>query len=53
MHKWVDPTDEGAMAAGIILGGAPWDQWHNGMMIDMQKCDLTFIFTQHKEDGIQ
>lgn len=53
VHKGVDPANEGAVAARIVLGGAPADHGHDCVMIDVQECHLAIVLTQHKEDRVQ
>lgn len=53
VHKRVDPTNEGAMSAGIILGAAPADHGHHSVMVHMQECHLTIVLAQHKENRIE
>lgn len=53
MHERVDPADEGAVAAGIVLAGAPADHGHHGVVVHMQEGHLAVVLAQHKEDGVQ
>lgn len=53
VHERVDPANEGAMSAGIVLGGAPADHGHDSVMIHMQERHLTIVLAQHKEDRVE
>jgi len=53
VHEGVDPANEGAMSAGIVLAGAPADHGHHRVMVDMQEGHLSVILAQHKENGVQ
>lgn len=53
VHERVDPANEGAMSARIVLGGAPADHGHDSVMIDMQERHLTIVLAQHKEDRVE
>lgn len=53
VHERVDPANEGAMSAGIVLGGAPADHGHHSVMIHMQERHLTIVLAQHKEDRVE
>lgn len=46
-------TNECSMTTGIIFCSSPWDHWHHGVVIHVQKWDLSLFFTQHKEYGVQ
>lgn len=46
-------TNECSMSTWVIFCSSPWDHWHHGMMIQVQKWNLSVFFTQHKEYGVQ
>lgn len=53
VHEGVNTADECAMASREVLGSAPRDEWHHGVVVNMQECHLTFVLAQHEEYGVQ
>lgn len=52
-YKNNTPTYEHAMSARIVLGAAPRNHWHDGVMVTMQERYLPFFLAQHEEHRVQ
>lgn len=53
MHEGVDEAYEDAVSAGIVLGAAPADHRHHGVVVQVQEGHLVVLLPQHEEDRVQ
>lgn len=49
MNEGVYYADESPVAARIILSRTPRYHWHDRMVIQMQKCDLSVLLSYYEE----